>query len=122
MWKLKVLTQFVLAHVPFGEAINHRLQLMNSLRDERKLQVRLEAIGNGLRRLVETTPIESATVVEVGTGWDALPTIMLYAAGARHIHTYDHIRHLRAELVRAAARKLAANAELCRSFPALRSR
>jgi hypothetical protein len=116
MWKLKVLTQFTLAHVPFGEAMNHQLQLINSLSDEGKLQVRLEAIGNGLRRLTKITPIEGATVVEVGTGWDALPTIMLYAAGAERIHTYDHVRHLRADLVRAAMRRLGANAALLSAF------
>jgi SAM-dependent methyltransferase len=111
-WKLKVLAQFFLAHAPFGEAINYRLQLMNSLGDDHRFQVRLAAIGNGLRRLTKVTPIGGTTVVEVGTGWDALPTLMLYAAGAKHIHTYDHVRHLRADLMVAALRRLAANAEV----------
>lgn len=115
MWKIKVLIQFVLAHLPFGEQINHWLQLLNA-GDGGKLQVRIDAIGAGLRRLIEVRPIEGAVIVEVGTGWDALPTIMLYAAGAMRIHTYDHVRHLRADMVMAAIRKLLTDPDLLSQY------
>ncbi len=112
MWKLKVLVQFILAHIPFGEALNHRLQLANSLQDEIKLRMRVKSIGEGLKRLRSVTPITGKIIVEMGTGWDALPTLMLFAAGAKRIYSYDHLPHLRLDLMRAAARTILSDADL----------
>jgi SAM-dependent methyltransferase len=111
-WQVKVLTQFVLAHLPFGEAVNHQLQRVKANReglatiDRRRID---EGLG-GFEMIGKVRSLEGATVVEVGTGWDALPTLMLGAAGAAVIHTYDHVRHLRADLAAFAAQTLAAEA------------
>jgi SAM-dependent methyltransferase len=40
-------------------------------------------------------PLEGAVVVEVGTGWVPLPTLLLYLCGTRRIVTYDIARHAR---------------------------
>lgn len=112
MWKIKLLTQFGLVHIPFGEAVNHRLQRINGRINEADILERMSKVGERLAHLVSMRPLEGIDVVEVGTGWDALPTMMLYAGGAKRIHTYDHVAHLRADLVYAVTRIFASNVEL----------
>jgi SAM-dependent methyltransferase len=119
MWRLKVLTQFILAKLPFGETLNHSLQRVKAgFRggNERKVRDRIKYVGEGLQRLTALMPLEGATVVEIGTGWDALPTLMLYAAGADRIYTYDHVPHLRAGLVASVVRILASQTEIVANF------
>jgi len=98
MWKLKVLVQFILSWLPFGEAINHGLQrLRNSFRGgtERQIRNRFRPICNGLHKIEDYKRLDGASVVEVGTGWTPVVTFLLYGVGASEIFTYDHIRHLR---------------------------
>lgn len=107
-WKAKVATQFVLAHLPFGEQINHRLQRVQARRrGENHKQQRVVEIVASVASLAEYKAIKGATIVEVGTGWDALPTLALLGAGAFHIHTFDHQRHVRPDLLADAAARLA---------------
>lgn len=102
MWRLKVLIQFVLAHAPFGEAINHRLQRVNAIRRGGKefIRDRVAEVADGLETLQKIKPIAGLEVVEIGTGWDALPTLMLYQRGATKIHTFDHLPHLRLDMAK----------------------
>lgn len=102
MWKLKVLIQAVLAHLPGGERINHVLQRANAGR-RTSLTTRADDLAKAVAAVKSCHPIKNAVIVEVGTGWDALPTLVLSAEGAKRVHTYDHVRHLRHDLaVRAA--------------------
>lgn len=39
-------------------------------------------------------------MLEVGTGWVPLNPLLLYMLGAKEIHTYDHLRHLRLNLAK----------------------
>ena len=104
-WKAKALTQAVLASVPGGGAVNYLLQRLNARR---------RGIGSIRRRMAEVSEavgtldrlhlIKGSVVVEVGTGWDALPTLCLSGAGAARVHTYDNVRHLKLDLARGVAR------------------
>lgn len=60
-----------------------------------------------IKELDRAHPIKNAVVVEVGMGWDALPTLCLSGAGAKQVHTYDHEHHLRYELAVQAATQAA---------------
>ena len=104
MWQAKVLVQAVLARLPGGEAINHRLQRINARRrGPEVLANRVTDMARVMNRLKQLHPIKGATIVEVGTGWDALPTLCLSAEGAERVHTYDHVRHLRLDMAQTAA-------------------
>src|SRR5262245_5157883 len=96
-WRMKVLLQAVLAHVPLGERVNHALQRVHRNTAGRKQEILdlLPVLTTGLDRIRAHTPIEDAAIVEVGTGWLPLPTTLLYLAGARAITTIDHQRHAR---------------------------
>lgn len=101
-WKLKVLVQFSLAHLSFGERLNHALQLVNRSKAARKREIleALPTLGAGLALIRKHVDLQGASVVEVGTGWLPLPTTLLHLAGAGRIVTYDHQRHVRYTLVR----------------------
>lgn len=101
MWKLKVLIQFILAHMPFGEKGNHILQRLrsNRTRRARELEDNVPEICGSLKMIKEYINLDGAVIVEVGTGWCPLPTILLYLFGAAKIYTYDHIRHVRFSLI-----------------------
>lgn len=109
MWRLKVLVQFVLAHVPGGEKANHRIQRAVAARQDEQalLRGRIRETDAGLDEIEKILPLEGAVVVEVGTGWDALPTLLLSRRGAEVIHTYDHLPHLRLSMMQAAAAAMA---------------
>jgi len=105
MWRLKVLIQFCLAHLPFGLTINHLLQRMNACRrggEAGKVLSRIPELCEALVKINKFVPIRNSTVVEVGTGWTPLPTLMLRMGGAKRIVTFDHLRHLRLDLTRTA--------------------
>jgi len=95
LWQVKVLTQAALAAMPMGEHLNHQLQRMNAIRRGPRVEAsRFHEIRGSMEYLSRFTQLKGAKVVEVGTGWDALPTLFLSQAGAS-IVTYDHVRHLR---------------------------
>jgi len=96
-WWIKAGAQAALALMPFGEAINHRLQMWNGFHANFRWAV--ECNIKYLRDIAETTArcglkLQGAKTLEVGTGW--IPTVPLgmYLFGAE-VHTYDHVRHLR---------------------------
>ena len=102
MWKLKVFIQFILAHIPFGEKINHILQCLRNNRRKRikEIQNQIYEVCESLKILSEFIDFKGATVVEVGTGWCPLPTTLIALLGINSIYTYDHIRHVRFNLIR----------------------
>jgi hypothetical protein len=90
----------VLALIPRGEWINYRLQLAIGSHSPQKVRERVTELLGSIRMIRRHMRIEGATVVEVGTGWDAIGAIVLHAAGANAIHTFDHLRHARLSLIR----------------------
>ena len=100
MWKLKVLAQFILSKIPFGEDVNYWLQKkLNSYSDE-KFRERIIDIVKTINNIRPRKSLDNATVVEVGTGWEAICPIILYLMGVGMCHTYDHVKHVRYELVK----------------------
>ena len=96
-WWIKAGAQAALSLMPFGEAINHRLQIWNGFYTNFRWAV--ECNIKYLCDIVRTTsrcglPLQGARTLEVGTGW--IPTVPLgmHLLGAQ-VHTYDHVRHLR---------------------------
>ncbi len=83
--------------MPYGEALNHRLQIWNGFyeRFHWSVENNVRHLCN-LARTVEEFGgrIEGCTAIEVGTGWTPTLPIGLHLLGAE-IHTYDHMRHLR---------------------------
>jgi len=94
-WKVKVLTQFVLSRLPAGEQINYRLQILNGSYSDATITHRIPIIAKRLAFLYRHRSVQSAKVLEVGTGWIPLNPLLLHLLGADEIHTYDHVRHLR---------------------------
>lgn len=111
-WKLKVLVQFVLAHVPGGEQVNHRLQLAGGRHSPARMRERITKAVEFLARIEPPLDLAGRTVVEVGTGWDGLHPILLSVLGARRVVTFDHMRHLRFEHARLVVRELAEHPDL----------
>lgn len=103
MWVFKALTQLALAYLPGGERINHQLQRIRQRRGGRNRKTRRRAprIAASLGRIDAHVGLRDAMVVEVGTGWSAVPSLLLSLTGARVV-TFDHVRHVRLSLVREA--------------------
>lgn len=123
-WQLKVGVQFLLAHVPGGEHVNNALQRWNGSFCDAAIRGR--ALGLA-RCLSEHLDVAGKSVVEIGTGWDAINALMLHLFGARRVYSYDHVRHLRFDLamnvVRQIGKSAAAIAEIARISPSsLRNR
>ena len=94
-WKIKVLTQFLLSRIPSGEQINYYLQTLDGSHSDANISRRIRIIAERLAFLYQHRTVEGAQVLEVGTGWVPLNPLLLYLLGAKEIHTYDHLPHLR---------------------------
>jgi hypothetical protein len=96
-WWAKSAIQAALSQMPYGEALNHRLQIWNGFyeRFHWSVENNIRHLCN-LARTVEEFGgrMEGCTAIEVGTGWTPTLPIGLHLLGAE-IHTYDHMRHLR---------------------------
>jgi len=99
MWRLKILIQFVLSKIPFGEKINHFLQKINNSHSEEKIKKRFPELLKSILNINNIKSLEGAVVVEIGTGWMPISTIFFYLLGVKRCHTYDHLRHLRFDLL-----------------------
>jgi Methyltransferase domain len=102
-WQAKAALQFVLAHVPGGESVNNVLQRWNGSFSEASIRSRVLGLTRFLSAHLD---VNGKVVVEIGTGWDAVNTLMLYVFGARTIYTYDHVPHLRFDLAMSVVRQV----------------
>lgn len=105
-WKTKVAIQFILARMPGGEAINHRLRLLNGRHATGELRENIAGRLIMFPRLQKQVSLRGATVVEVGSGWELLDPLLMFVFGAKRIYTYDRIRHARFAVVRHVVREL----------------
>ncbi len=99
-WRIKVYIQFVLAHIPAGEKVNFLLQKKSGRLKVNNAEIRIDKVIKIFDFIRPHTNFRDATVVEIGTGWMPLNTLCLYLSGAKEIHTYDHVPHLRFEIAR----------------------
>ncbi len=100
MWKLKVLIQFFLSKLPMGEKINYLLQQLHKTHSVEKTARRIIGLSESLKKINEHIRLEGIVVVEIGTGWQPICSILLYLMGVKACHTYDHVSHVRFELVK----------------------
>lgn len=98
MWKIKVLIQFLLSKLPKGEEVNYLLQRMNKSHSEEKTKERIIGLLKSLCEINKHVPLEGANVVEIGTGWEPICSVLLYLMGVKNCHTYDHVPHVRRDL------------------------
>jgi hypothetical protein len=105
-WKAKVAVQFALAHLPFGETVNHRLQRILGRYTPETLRRRILARLPIFQRLMTHAALKDATVVEIGTGWELLDPLLMFVFGSKEIYTYDHVRHLRFAIPKTAIEQM----------------
>jgi hypothetical protein len=99
LWLGKAIVQLGLSKVPFGEAVNHKLQLMGGKRSDAYFGMRLDWGLKFLERMQRNhVNFSGKQVLEIGTGWDAIHTILLYSVGVQNITSVDVIPHARIEL------------------------
>lgn len=101
-WIYKALLQATLSLMPFGEYINYELQKMRGSNSPANVD---SAFCHGIHMVKLLTEnglssLKGLKLIEVGTGW--LPTlpIMFSLLGAGKVYTFDHVRHLRLQLVK----------------------
>ena len=100
MWRLKLLLQFVLGRLPWGEQINHLLQRIKGSFASPRVKNNVLGIISHLVAVGRLAKIEGSEVVEIGTGWDAIAPLALYLLGAKTTTSYDRFPHLRLRLAR----------------------
>jgi SAM-dependent methyltransferase len=113
-WRYKATFQLFLSFLPWGEKINHQFQKLRGGKDHVSIDGGL-ADGLKMFKALDKAGVGSVrdkTLVEVGTGW--LPVIPLLCAGlgAKKIHTYDHVAHVRTSLVKDVLRQLKEKARI----------
>lgn len=96
-WWMKAGAQAALSLIPYGEAINHQLQVWNGF--HANFRWAIECNIKYLCDIAQTTSrcglqLQGARTLEVGTGWIPTVTLGMKLFGA-DVHTYDHVRHLR---------------------------
>jgi SAM-dependent methyltransferase len=114
-WKLKVLTQFVLAHAPGGVRLNYYLQHARGSHRPERVAERIPILAEILAFIAGHKPLEGAVVVEIGTGWEPISPILLHLLGAQRVFTFDHLRHARFALVRGTLAEIRAQLRLVAS-------
>ncbi len=107
---VKALVQFVLAHIPYGERVNHLLQRWKGRHSPSAVAMTVRNYAARVRALDQHKSLEHAVVLEIGTGWTPHSALLFYLLGAREIHTYDHVRHLRLSLVKLVVASMIAQA------------
>ena len=110
LWMVKAGVQFVLAHVPYGERVNHLLQRWKGRHSPSAVAMTVMNYAARVRALDHHKSLEDAVVLEIGTGWTPHSALLFYLSGARSIHTYDHVRHLRPSLVKLVVDSMTAQA------------
>jgi SAM-dependent methyltransferase len=97
-WKTKIAIQWVLAQMPGGERINHALQHAHRRYTPERLRERVDELEKVCDYIAPYMSFAGADIVEVGTGWLLIAPLVMVRRGARRVHTYDHIRHMRKDL------------------------
>lgn len=117
-WRYKAALQFVFGHAPFGERLNYFAQCANGAFSDAALLSSVCAKAKHIRNLNERHPIRGASVVEIGTGWTGVGSIVLSLFGAR-VRTYDNRAHLRHHLFRRAIGTAVRNIDRVSAFSGL---
>jgi len=98
----KVVTQFVMARLPFANSLYDlsRSALNPNVHSVSAIQSRIPDYLDVISRLSKYQPITGADVFELGTGWCPAATILLSLCNAKRIVSVDHARHLKFGVMR----------------------
>jgi SAM-dependent methyltransferase len=108
-WQVKALVQRLFGFLPYGERLNHAAQKALGSHSPR---AHLRNFGNQMakvEKLNERFPLAGKVVMEVGTGWNGLGTLIFAIKRVAAFHTYDHVRHLRWDVMQDMLRVIADN-------------
>ena len=119
MWKFKVLIQFILAVLPGGERVNYIFQRLTGAHSPERIGTRVISLCRMIKGLERHISIERSTVLEIGTGWDAINPLVFYLMGAKVCHTYDHVSHVRYEMVQRVINQMESSIEQIQSITSL---
>ena len=108
-WKYKASLQLILSFLPFGEKINHQLQKLYGGKDHFLID---GALQDGLKMIKALQDhglegVRGKTIVEVGTGWQPTIPVLCSCLGAGTVYTYDHVAHVRIDLVKDLLQQMA---------------
>jgi len=98
-WFQKAAVQLLLSHVPGGEALNFKLQRPTTDAVRAARQSRIEPLVSHIWGINGYRQIEGANVVDLGTGWDMICSVIFAALGAQRTIACDHVEHARIEVV-----------------------
>lgn len=96
---MKAFSQFLLSVCPFGERINYALQYANGKHTPARITQKVKSVCKHLVSVDSLFTLEDKIIVEIGTGWEPTRTLMFYLMGAKRVYTYDHVRHLRTNML-----------------------
>lgn len=102
-WRIKAAIQFALAHLPYGEQLNHIAQRANGSFSPRVLLREMIIQAAYIRRLNQRFPLTGKTVLEIGPGWAASGTLSLALFGVERVYAFDHQKHFRLPLIQRLA-------------------
>ncbi len=110
MWKLKVIIQFFLAYLPFGEKVNYLLQHMKKDgHSPAKTAKRIIKLTKIIKKINVYKKIEGSSVMEIGTGWEPINVLLFYVMGAKTCYSYDHVPHVRLKLAKQVIQEIENN-------------
>lgn len=109
-WRIKGGIQKILGVLPGGDYLHYRLQRrFGGLRDfAREFDIKMEDWRLMVGHLANARmPIVDSRLMEIGTGWYPTFPFACYLGGARSVVTFDLNCHLKPDLMRACADRLA---------------
>jgi SAM-dependent methyltransferase len=114
-WRVKGAIQKALGFVPGGDRIHYMLQrYAGGMRDfGRECDIKVDDWRIMMEHLGAVgVDVDSATLVEIGTGWYPTFPFCLYLAGAGRIYTFDLNHLIKVDMVHQLADRLAAHVAL----------
>lgn len=109
MWKIKILIQFILGNIPYGDKLNYIFQYLNNSHNDDYIRERMFKIFKRLKEIDSHRKIEGAIVMEMGTGHEAIGSVIFYIMGAKEIYTYDHLPHVRINILKKLIQQISLN-------------
>ncbi len=114
-WRIKAAIQKVLGYVPGGGRVHYLLQRRGGgLTDfGRECDIKVDDWRLMMGHLdTASMPVAGSTFLEMGTGWYPTFPLCLYLAGAARVHTVDLNPHLKLDMLRLLADRLASHVPL----------
>ncbi|MCH7965305.1 MAG: methyltransferase domain-containing protein [Bacteroidetes bacterium] len=81
--------------MPLGEKLNYIFQKLNNSHNAEETKKKIFGLLALIKKTEKYQSVQNASVVEIGTGWQPIYSLLLYLLGAQIIYSYDHLRHVR---------------------------